>query len=111
MTMSNPEIYWEGQSGQMYGYWILEMGADFKAEPGNYIYAKETSKGRWRPVYIGQTSNLNERLAGHNEEQCARWNRATHIHAHTSPSQETERKSEEKDLIRKWKPVCNDQHV
>lgn len=109
--MSDPEIYWEGQSGQKYGYWILKIGAKFKAEPGNYIYAKETSQGRWTPVYIGQTSNLNERLAGHSEEQCARRNGATHIHAHTSSDKESERKAEEKDLIQKWAPVCNDQYV
>jgi predicted GIY-YIG superfamily endonuclease len=109
--VAEPEIYWKGQSGREYGYWIHRIGTEFVEEPGNYIYAKETRSGYWRPVYIGQTSNLKRRLAGHNEEECARRNGATHIHAHTSSRQESVRETEEKDLIKKWKPVCNEHYV
>jgi predicted GIY-YIG superfamily endonuclease len=100
-------IYWEGASGKKYQYWIYPIGSSFKKEPGNYIFAKKTPTS-WNPVYIGQTDNLDERLGNHNEEQCAKRNGATHIHAHTTASKAA-RLAEEADLIRKWKPVCNDQ--
>jgi len=105
--MSNPDIHWEGQSGRTYGYWIHPLGTTFKDEPGNYIYAKETSPGRWRPIYAGQTASLGDRLADHEKEACARRNGATHVHAHTSAGGESTRRAEESDLIAKWQPACN----
>ena len=106
--MANPDIYWEGKSGEKYGYWIYKLSTTFKDEPGNYIYAKETSANRWTPIYNGQTSSLQDRLANHEKESCAKRNGATHIHAHLTPGSETNRTSEEYDLIAKWKPICNE---
>lgn len=105
--MSNPNINWEGKSGKKYGYWIHKIGTVFKDEPGNYIYSKETEPTKCRPIYIGQTSSLRDRLADHEREACARRNGATHIHVHTTPGPETNRTLEETDLIEKWNPVCN----
>lgn len=105
--MADPDIYWEGVSGAQYSYWIYPIGARFKDEPGNYIYAKQVQPGRWRPVYIGQTSSLQDRLADHEKEACAKRNGATHVHAHTSSGDEAKRRSEEEDLIAKWSPACN----
>jgi len=107
--MAEPQIYWEGKSGKKYGYWIYPIGTSFKDVPGNYIYAKETEPGKWRPVYIGQTSSLKDRLADHEKEACAKRNGATHVHTHTSSDSETVRKVEETDLVLMWKPVCNEQ--
>lgn len=105
--MAECDIRWKGASGKSYDYWIHPIGENFKDEPGNYIYAKETEPGRWRPVYIGQTSSLSERLANHEKEACAARNGATHIHAHTTPGGERIRRAEEDDLIENWGPVCN----
>lgn len=101
------DINWKGASGRTYGYWINPIGANFKNEPGNYIYAAETQLGSWRPVYIGQTSSRSTRLSSHDREACARWNGATHIHAHTTPGSELSRLDEENDLLARWNPVCN----
>ena len=101
-----PNIKWKGASGETYNYWIYQIGENFKDKPGNYIYAKETNPQSWRPVYIGQTSSLSERLADHEKEACATRNGATHIHAHTSGELRL-RRAEEDDLIEKWDPVCN----
>lgn len=103
-----PSIHWHGNSGKAYQYWIYSIGTDLKEEPGNYIFAKETSPNRWSPCYIGQTENLNRRLGDHEKEACAKRHGATHIHAHLTEG-ETIRKTEEKDLILKWKPPCNEQ--
>ena|SRR5713226_3071769 len=105
-----PTIKWPGKSGKEYTYWIYPVGTKFKDSPGNYIYAKETKPGYWSPVYIGQTNSLSTRLANHEKESCTKRNGATHIHAHISGG-ETERLTEEKDLITRWKPPCNDQLV
>lgn len=109
--MSQPQIYWEGQSGERYGYWIQPIDAEFSNDPGNYIFAFKTQQNIWRPVYIGQTSDLDQRLEYHNEEECAKRYGATHIHTHPSSSDETIRLAEEIDLVRQFTPACNDQHV
>lgn len=106
-----PRINWPGKSGRQYQYWIHPIGTTFKEEPGNYIYAKETQPNSWRPCYIGQTNNLDERLEGHEKEVCAKRQGATHIHAHTNGNGEVGRRAEEKDLILRWQPPCNDQYV
>ena len=101
-------IDWPGQSGKTYRYWIYPIGTSFKEVGGNYIFAKEARPGSWIPVYVGQSKNLNQRLENHEKEACAKRNGATHIHAHKNDS-EAARLAEEKDLIAKWKPVCNEQ--
>lgn len=106
-----PTINWPGQSGKKYQYQIYPIGTSFKEEAGSYIYAKEASPEHWSPCYIGQTENLNQRLRNHEKEACAKKNGATHIHAHLNNKSEADRKAEEKDLIQKWKPPCNDQLI
>ena len=102
-----PEIYWEGKSRVKYGYWIHPIGTKFKDEAGNHIYANQTQPSHWSPVYIGQTTSLQDRLADHEQEACALRNGATHIHTHTTPGEEAARLNKESDLIGIWSPVCN----
>jgi excinuclease UvrABC nuclease subunit len=99
-------INWPGQSGRQYQHWIHPIGASFKEEGGNYIFAKETTPGNWVPIYIGQTNNLRTRLGNHETEAACKRNGATHIHAHTNGG-ESARLTEELDLIGRWKPPCN----
>ena len=101
-------IQWPGKSGTSYRYWIYSIGLSFKEEPSNYIFAKQTSPGHWLPSYIGQTENLDQRPGDQEKESCARRNGATHIHAHLTSGGEDIRRAEEEDLIRKWKPPCNE---
>src|SRR6266581_1210234 len=104
-------IQWPGKSGTQYKYWIYPIGSSFKEEAGNYIFAKETKPGSFSPAYIGQTKNLNQRLENHEKENCALRNGATHIHVHLTPAGEKARLAEERDLILRWQPVCNEQLV
>ena len=102
-------IEWEGASGKVYRYWTYSINNfSFKAEPGNYIFAKETKGDTYAPIYIGQTANLSERVEAHHNMSCIRLYGATHIHAHRSSGKEEERTAEETDLIQKWHPLCND---
>jgi hypothetical protein len=106
-----PKINWPGKSGTEYQYWIYPIETTFTNGPGNYIFAKETQPGHWSPCYIGQTQNLGDRLSNHEKEACAKRKGATHIHVHVNRDGERARKAEEKDLILKWKPPCNEQLV
>ena len=102
------KITLEGQSGKHYDYWVYPINTTFKDEPGNYIYAKRNSAGKWQLVYIGQTSSLSQRLASHEKEQSVvRHGGATHILAHLSVSA-TARRAEEEDLIRNYSPRYNE---
>ena len=106
--MSENTIMWPGKSGSKYKYWIHQIGTSFKAESGNYIYAKESSPGKWVAVYIGETGDLSDRtLEGHHKEDCIRRNGATHVHAHASSASADIRRAEEADLVEKWNPTCN----
>ena len=100
-------IEWHGESGKTYRYWVYELGMTFGSSPGNYIFARETEPGKFRPIYIGQTGDLSERFDGHHQMPCIRRNGATHICAHKSGTDEATRKAEEDDLIARWAPVCN----
>ena len=98
---------WMGKSGDGYKYYIYPIGTKLEEVPGNYIFAKESSPRKWSPVYIGQTSDLDERFDNHHKMPCINRNGATHIHAHRSSSDEKERRKEETDLIANYSPPCN----
>jgi excinuclease UvrABC nuclease subunit len=102
-----PQINWPGRSGLKYLYWIYPIETAFNDAPGNYVFARQSSPGKWSPVYIGQSKNVAQRLSSHEKEECAKRNGATHIHVHSTPT-EADRLSEELDLISRWKPPCND---
>ncbi len=101
-----PTIDWAGKSGKTYRYWIHPISTSFKAVAGNYIFAKETQPGYWKPIYIGQTGDLSERFDNHHAMPCIKRNGATHIHAHTQSDKQT-RLDEETDLVAKLNPSCN----
>ena len=108
MTTTQAQTFkWPGDSGIEYQYWIYPIGASFKKVPGNYVFAEKTPAGRWTPIYIGETGDLSERFDHHHKMRCIKWNSATHIHVHTSSSDEKARRTEETDLIMKWNPSCN----
>ena len=106
-TTKTLTILWQGKSGTDYKYYIYPIGTIFKSEPGNYVFAKESSPGKWRAIYIGETSNLNERFDDHHKMPCIRRNGATHIHVHINSVNKTLRVAEETDLTTKWVPTCN----
>lgn len=101
-----PSIQWPGQSGKSYTYQIYPIDQAFNDVGGNYIFAK-VSGGYWTPLYIGETNSLKNRLDNHEKRPCALRNGATHIHAHANSGGQA-RLDEETDLVRKWKPTCNE---
>ena len=106
--MAERIIEWGGWSGKTYSYWIYEIHQPFAQEPGNYVFAEETERGTFTPIYVGQTDDLSERFDNHHKMPCIRQHGATHITAHKSSKTEAVRKAEEDDLIKFYNPVCND---
>ena len=103
----NNIVNWPGKSGAKYQYQYFTIGTALKAESGNYIFAKLNERGYWVPVYIGETEDLDTRVATHEKRECARLNGATHIHAHLTPGERQVRLDEETDLRRNFSTSCN----
>lgn len=103
-----PTCNWPGKSGKSYTHEIYPIGTIFSEKAGNYIFCKKNAAGRWEPQYIGQAKNLKERLGNHEKAPCASRHGATHIHAHLNPI-ESDRLTEERDLIQNFNPPCNEQ--
>jgi hypothetical protein len=105
---SSALVQWQGQSGKEYAYEIFPFDASFQPLPGNYIYAQQTEDGSWIPIYIAQTRDLHQRLEGHVKVEDAVNNGATHLHAHYCSAGQSARCTEERDLLERWQPVCNE---
>ena len=101
-------IHWSGQSGRTYEYWVFPIHTEFSAEPGNYVYAKETDPGYFAPIYVGETSDLSTRFSNHHKAECIHLRGATHIHVHRNANGRSARQAEEADIVAKWEPPCND---
>ncbi len=103
-------INWPGESGAKYRYWFVDIEATIQAVSGNYMFVKKVSATGWVPVYIGESENLADRLPNHDRWNDAKRAGATHVMAHTTPTGESARMKEEKDLIQRWSPPLNVQH-
>ena len=99
---------WAGLSGQEYQFQVYPLGTVFKPGPGIYIYAEKLADGTWIPVYIAATRDLHQRLEGHVTLQNAIADGATHVHVHYRNAGQGARCSEERDLLDRWRPVCNE---
>ena len=99
---------WPGQSGKEYPYQIHPLGTDFKPEPANYILCSAGEGGAWSPLYIAQTRDVHQRLEGSESQEHAIQQGATHIHVHLSSASHAARCTEERDLILRWHPICNE---
>lgn len=106
---SSAVVNWPGQSGKEYAYRVCDLDASFRPLPGNYIYARQTEDGLWVAIYVAQTRDLHQRLEGHVRVRDAIEKGATHLHAHYCSAGQAARCAEERDLIVRWQPVCNEQ--
>jgi hypothetical protein len=99
-------IYWPGKSGNSYRYFIYNIGTNFKAVSGNYIFVKASSGSR-SAIYIGQTDDLCEDFENHPKMSCIREHGANQIHVRINKEFEDARKKEVADLIDAQNPPCN----
>ena len=106
------DALWTAADGTRYTYKVFRPDAAWNHVPANYIFATGTLITGWKPLYIGQTGDLSNRMGpGHPAWETAREMGMTHIHAHTSNPDEAVRRLEESNLIRHYKPALNYTHV
>ncbi len=105
---SAPGVNWTGRSGRAYAYKVYPITTPFRPLPGNFIYAMQDAEGQWIPIYIAQSRDLHQRLEGHVSVDGAIQHGATHVHAHYDVAGQAARCAEERDLVERWHPSCND---
>ena len=102
-------VDWAGQSGAVYSYTIHRDGDNLPVAGGNYIFVRFERGNGYYALYIGQTSNLSNRIPSHEKLPCARNHSMNQLHYRVHNGNEASRLAEESDLIKRWTPPCNDQ--
>lgn len=105
--MDIEECRWEGKSGRGYTFLVYDIGIEFVASPGFYIFAKrsEGSENGWEALKIAYTDNLKSELFESEKNECVIKNGATHIHSHMERDKDRI-EQEIKDLVENHKSVC-----
>lgn len=105
----NELVLFRGASGASYQFAVVEWDVKFGSVGAVYFITKKL-KGvgdhSHEKIYVGETAQLGPRLAGHERESCFRSQGADRkcIHLCGSP---TRRSEIEADLIRAYRPPCN----
>lgn len=55
-------VIWRGARGRTYDFNIHVIGTAYYDLPGVYIFCDALGGGRWRALYIGETSSFARRL-------------------------------------------------
>ena len=105
-------VLFTGESGEDYFFEIYPKGTTFPNVSAVYIFVKQISnssgKYSYKLLYIGESSELGERIKKHNKENCVEKNGYTHICI--LPIEEEKHRLEiESDLIHKCNTPCNKQ--
>lgn len=103
---------WSGLSGTKYEFHIEKNGALLPQLPGLYIFFR-IENGVRVPIYVGETSNLKNRLNDdwlqHHQRDCIVRNGATHLSIWVFGGPQSDRLIYETDLRRGLNPSCNRQ--
>jgi hypothetical protein len=100
----------KGASGGTYRYWLYPRKTTFEAEiPGNYIHVLVQPDGTAKPIYVGETGDLNKRLRNHEKQECVDANGANGLCVHKGSEDVEVRRAEEKDIMEHYLPACNKQ--
>jgi hypothetical protein len=105
-------IDFAGETGLTYRYWFAgnTPTAALPIIGGNYGFVKSLPNGNYLPLYFGEGGDLRDRIVGHEKWLMAVALGAVAIVAHSTPGGALARLAEERDLIRYWNPVLNQQH-
>lgn len=104
-----PRWNWQGQSGTWYMHSIFPLMANIDLTGANYIMVQRLADGRCRPIYIGQSENLRERLPRHEKLLPAIREGATELHVHLQATTDAERFRIETDIRNGQPTPLNDQ--
>lgn len=93
-----------GISGKPYNFIVFNMNTQFKSIAAVYIFA-EHAEDLFLPIYIGQTTDLKDRIQNHEKWPCA-----IRHHCNCLCIRKTEQQDLfdiETDLIRNYATPCN----
>ncbi len=91
---------WPGLSGELYTYDVHPWPARLSPGPGNFIFAASLGSGQWRPVLIGESSDL-ATLAAHERTRSATGH-PSHVHVRLNFNPAPVRRREVNDLTARW---------
>ena len=96
-----------GASRRTFSFQVFPWSTNLKQSGAVYAVLKQTPTGHYSIIYLGQTSDLNKRFENHHKQDCFDQNGKTHLAVYPVPT-ESRRFDIETDLLRSYKPVCND---
>ena len=100
-----------GASRRTYFYTPYSRATRWHADPANYAFGWQDEAGQWQPAYIGETANLLQRMRSHGQWQAAARQGCTHVLVNLNAGGMLARRAEEQDLIARYQPVLNSQHL
>src|SRR5262249_17260567 len=100
-----------GASGRGYFYTPYPWATHWRPDPANYAFAFQDESGDWRIVYVGETASLTHRMRGHGQWVAAQKLGCSHVLVNLNAGGMRARRLEEQDLIAKYQPVLNSQHL
>lgn len=109
MTEQVEEATWTGWSGETYKYQVYGDKPTMLFGAGNFIWAcrNQQDERRWKAIYIGESTDLNEAFTDGTVFACAAKHGATTLHVHTHLGNDSARKREAKELRDLHLPPCN----
>lgn len=104
-----PIVGWTTIDGREFQFRAYGIDAQWLDQPALYIFARSLPLS-WVALYIGEASNLRERLATHEKWSTALTMGMTAIHVCFHVGGVSRRKADESALIRAYDPPLNVQH-
>jgi len=105
-------VFLTGASGIEYFYTpYLFSETRWHPDPANYAFAYLGDGEVWHVLYVGETENLLSRMRGHGQWASAQRLGGTHVLVKLNTGGLRVRRVEERDLIARYRPVLNTQHL
>lgn len=106
MSVGTHSLQIEGLSGNSYSFETYPIASLFRSDYPAVYAVLSALGGPFRLLYVGQTTDLGGRLAGHHKASCFSRFGATHVAVHHQPH-EIMRLRIEADLLSAHTTSCN----
>jgi hypothetical protein len=107
------QVNWTGASGAVYAFELNPLGIAYNRRSGVYIFCRQAANGNWDGLYVGETSDFDDRLNSglqrHHRWPSVMQHRPTHLCTLHVPGALAERLRIETDLRRSLNCPCNRQ--
>jgi hypothetical protein len=105
-------VFLTGASGIEYFYTpYLVTETRWHPDPANYAFGFPDESATWQIVYVGETANLLSRMRLHGQWAAAHRLGCAHVLVKLNTGGLRVRRVEERDLIARYRPVLNTQHL